>query len=224
MYDAKATRLSLMNLTINQFILKHDINPKNYKFTDFFDYYTKKNNIFVDRNIPHIEDRFFLGLTARSDYSTAIFLNPNVYKRRVNFSSCHELTHCLFDMNYNVPSQEFFNFENRETMYSMEEIKMEDLADAGAGVIMLPDIKMLDVLNSNKSYYRIADESKMSKSALYNRLLDFGIYSCGMSELTAVRAVRELQDTGKRSLFRMFLAGVHSTRGKQIINDFENAI
>lgn len=224
MYDAKATRLSLMNLTVNQFILKYDIDPATYNYTDFFNYYVNTNNIFVDNNIPVIEDRFFLGLTVRSDYSTAIFLNPKVYKRRINFSACHELTHCLFDMNYKIPSQEFFNVENKDAMYTLEEIEMEKLADAGAGVIMLPDIKALDALNSNKSFYLIADECRMSKSALFNRLLDFGIYSCGMSELTAIRAVRELQDSGKRSLFRMFLTGVHSTRGKQIIFDFENAI
>ena len=224
MYDAKATRLSLMNITINQFILKHEYDPMIYKFTDFFDYYTKNNNIFVDKNIPYIEDRFFLGLTARSDHSTAIFLNPNVFKRRINFSSCHELTHCLFDMNYKIQSQEFFNFENRANMYTPEELEMEDLADVGAGVIVLPDIKALNLLKSGKSFYLIADECGMSYSALYNRLLDFAVFSCGMSGITAIRAVKEFQDTGKRSLFRMFLSGVHATSGKQIIYDFENAI
>lgn len=224
MYDAKATRLSLTNLTVNQFMLKYDVDPADYLYTDFFNYYTKKNNIFVDKNIPFIEDRFFLGLTARSDYSTAIFLNPKVYKRRINFSSCHELTHCLFDMNYKIPSQEFFNVENRESMYTDEELEMEDLADAGAGVMMLPDIKAMILLQSEKSFYLIADECEMSHSALYNRLLDFAVFSCGMSNMTAVRAVKELQNTGKRSLFRMYLTGVHSTRGKQIIYDFENSI
>lgn len=224
MYDAKATRLSLMNLAVNQFLLKNDIDPISYNYTDFFDHYVKTNNIFVDNNIPVIEDRFFLGLTVRSDYSTAIFLNPKVYKRRINFSSCHELTHCIFDMNYKMPSQEFFNVENRDSMYTPEEMEMEELADAGAGVIMLPDIKALNVLSSEKSFYLIADECQMSRSALYNRLIDFGIYSCEMSEMTAIRAVKELQDTGKRSLFRMFLTGVHSTRGKQIVYDFENSI
>lgn len=224
MYDAKATRLSLMNLAVNQFLLKNDIDPISYNYTDFFDHYVKTNNIFVDNNIPVIEDRFFLGLTVRSDYSTAIFLNPKVYKRRINFSSCHELTHCIFDMNYKMPSQEFFNVENRDSMYTPEEMEMEELADAGAGVIMLPDIKALNVLSSEKSFYLIADECQMSRSALYNRLIDFGVYSCEMSEMTAIRAVKELQDTGKRSLFRMFLTGVHSTRGKQIVYDFENSI
>lgn len=224
MYDAKATRISLMNLTINQFLLKQDTDPIDYNYTSFFDHYVRTNNIFVDKNIPHIEDRFFLGLTARSNFSTAIFLNPKVYKRRINFSACHELTHCLFDMNYKVPSQEFFNFENKDAMYSDEELEMEELADVGAGVIMLPDIKALDLLTSNKSYYLIADECLMSYQALYNRLVEFGIFGCGMSEMTAIRAVKELQNTGKRSLFRMFLTGIHSTRGKQIVYNFENAL
>ncbi|EOH96349.1 ImmA/IrrE family metallo-endopeptidase [Enterococcus pallens] len=224
MDDLKATRLSLTNLILNQFLLKNEIQPAKYIFSDFFDSYTVMNNIKVDFDIPLIDENFFLGLTARSRYSTAIFLNKRVYKRRLNFSACHELIHCLFDMNQTEPSQTFFNVENRKEFYSEEEIIMEKLADSGAGAIMVPDIKILDYLNTNKSFALISDECSISHSALHNRLIDFGIYSCGMSQRAALTSTKELRYQGSRNGFRFYLTGSHVNKEKQIIFDYENAI
>ncbi|MGG5373539.1 ImmA/IrrE family metallo-endopeptidase [Enterococcus sp. AZ196] len=224
MDDSIATRLSLTNLTINQFLLKMDIDPKDYNFSDFVNHYTKENNITMDMGIPVINEEFFLGLTARSSYSTAIFINPRVFYKRKNFSICHEVIHCLFDLNYRTPSQQFFNVEDRENFYSEDEIYMENLADAGAGIILLPDIKLIHYFRTNKSYHLISDECQISRSALYNRLVEFAIYSCGMSEFSAVKATKLFQSTGDRSIFRMYLTGAHSDREKQIVYDFENAI
>ncbi|MGK0606746.1 ImmA/IrrE family metallo-endopeptidase [Enterococcus gilvus] len=224
MEDALATRLSLTNLTINQFILKNGTDPDNYQFHDFVEHYTETNNISIDLGLPFINEEFFLGMTARGLYSTAIFINPNVYFKRKNFSVCHEVVHCLFDMNYKIPSQEFFNVEDRNNFYTEEEMRIEKLADAGAGIILLPDIKLINYFKTNKSFHLISDECQISRSALYNRLVEFGFYNCGMSEMTSIRATKILQNTGDRSLFRMYLTGVHSDREKQIIYDFENAI
>ena len=224
MDDTLATRLSLTNLTVNQFILKNEIDPVDYTFNDFVTHYTETNNITLDLGLPFINEEFFLGMTARGLYSTAIFINPNVFFKRRNFSICHEVIHCLFDMNYKIPSQSFYNVEDRVNFYTEEEIRMENLADAGAGIILLPDIKLVHYFKTNKSYHYISDDCQISRSALYNRLVEFGVYNCGMSEETAARATKILQNTGDRSLFRMYLTGVHSTKEKQIIYDFENAI
>lgn len=225
MNDLKSNRMSLTSLTVNQFIIKNNIDPMEYVFTDFSDKYFRDNNIYVDYNIPFIEGRFFLGLTVRSLYSTCVFINPLANnKRSRNFSICHELAHCLFDLNYRIGEQEFFNFQNRDNMYTPEELIFEKLADGSAGIIMLPDIKLVHYFKTNKSYPLICDECQISHSALYNRLIDFGVYSCGMSELMAIRATKALQDSGDRSLFRMYLTGVNSDKEKQIIYKFQNAL
>nr|DAX04304.1 MAG TPA: IrrE N-terminal-like domain [Bacteriophage sp.] len=224
MEDLKGNRLTLSNLLVNQFLLKKNIKPEEYVFSEFVSDFIKTNGIKVVTQIPAIDEDFFLGVTVRSKKSICIFLNPNVYKRRANFSSCHEIAHCLFDMNMKKKTQQFFNIDNNPSFYADDDWQLELLANSSAGIIMLPDIKLVNYMKSNKSFYLIADECQMSKSALYNRLLDFGVYGCGMSEATAIQAVRLLQDTGDRSLFRMFLNGVHSNREKQIIYDYENSI
>lgn len=224
MEDLKAHRLALMTLLVNQFLLKNNIEPENYSFTDFISFYIKENRIKVVSQIPKIEEEFFLGVTVRSKKRICIFLNPDVFKRRFNFSTCHEVVHCIFDMNMKKKTQKFFNVDNNPAFYNEEEWILEKLANSAAGVIMLPDIKLIKYMKTNKSFRLISDECQISQQALYNRLVDFGIYSCGMSELTAVRATKNIQDLGDRSIFRMYLTGVHSTKEKQINYDYENSI
>lgn len=224
MEDQKRDRLALTNLLVNQFLNKNDIEPEQYIFRSFVSSYVKENSIKVVSGIPKIDEEFFLGVTVRSKKSICIFLNPRVYKRRIHFSSCHEVAHCIFDMNMQKKSQQFFNVDNKPSFYNENQLKTEKLANGSAGVIMLPDIKIVKYMTSNKSFHLIADECLMSKSALYNRLMDFAIYSCNMSSSTAVNAVKAFQTMGDRSQFRMSLTGAHSTCAKQIIYDFENAI
>lgn len=220
----KQNRLILTNLLVNQFLKKNDIEPEQYIFRNFVSSYVKENSIKVVSGIPDIDEEFFLGVTVRSKKSICIFLNPQVYKRRIHFSSCHEVAHCIFDMNMQKKTQQFFNVDNNPSFYSESQLKTEKLANGSAGVIMLPDIKIVKYMASTKSFHLIADECLMSKSALYNRLMDFAVYSCNMSSFTAINAVKTFQNTGDRSQFRMSLSGAHSSCEKQIIYDFENAI
>lgn len=87
------TRLCLTNIVANQFMLKKDIDTMDYCFDDLFIYFTEKNNINVIENIPKIEADFFLGVTVRSEYNIAVFINTNVYTPRKRFSKSHELNH-----------------------------------------------------------------------------------------------------------------------------------
>ncbi|MGX7223517.1 ImmA/IrrE family metallo-endopeptidase [Enterococcus raffinosus] len=222
--DLKSNRLSLINLLVNQFLLKNNMEPERYTYIDFISSYIKENKIKVVSEIPKIDEDFFLGVTVRSRKSICIFLNPDVYKRRFNFSTCHEIIHCIFDMNMKKRTQKFFNVDNNPSFYNEEEWILEKLANGAAGVIMIPDIKLVKYMKTNKSFRLISDECQISQQALHNRFVDFGIYSCGMRELTAVRATKNLQNYGDRSLFRMYLTGVHSTKEKQIIYDYENSI
>lgn len=106
--DLKGNRLSLINLLVNQFLLKENIEPEEYTFSDFISSYIKENKIKIISEIPIIDEEFFLGVTVRSKKSICIFLNPDVFKRRFNFSTCHEIIHCIFDMNMKKKTQKFF--------------------------------------------------------------------------------------------------------------------
>lgn len=224
MDDAINNRMTLMNIMINQFILKNRIEPIDYTFDLFFDWYTNENGIIVIRKNLPMEEEFLLGITVRSAYSIAIFINETSIKVRSNFSGCHELNHCIFDINLSETSQQFFNVENNPDFYNEVDFKKEVLANAGAGVIMLPDITLLQYLHTMKSFSLIAEENKMSKAALWNRLVQFGIQRCGFPRNLAISAATRLQREGKREVYHKFLSTWGSTGEKQIIMDFENCL
>lgn len=66
MEDLKSNRLSLINLLVNQFLLKEDIEPDEYTFLDFISSYIKEKQIKIISEIPVIDEEFFLGVTVRS--------------------------------------------------------------------------------------------------------------------------------------------------------------
>lgn len=217
-------RTSLVNILVNQFIQKNEIEPSKYDFEMFFDWYVKENRIdVIHQRFPMNED-FMLGVTVRSQYTTAIFINKTSSKNRSNFSKCHELNHCIFDMNKALPTQTFYNVENNTSFYTEDELKKEHLANVGAGAMMLPDIKVLEYLHNDKSFLRVADECKMSRAALYRRMIDFCVTKCEMSEKNAIILVRRFQDTKDKYFINQRLSGWGETKEKQIILDFENSI
>ena len=217
-------RLCLTNIVANQFILKKDTNPLSYCFDDFFSDFVEKNNIKVFENIPKIESEFFLGVTVRSENSIAIFINPDVYEPRKRFSKSHECNHILFDMNYKLKTQKLFNVDNNPTFYTTEELEQENLANAGAGVLMLPDIVIVKYLETNYSFYKMADNLRISNAALYNRLIQFCMNHFGYDSEYASSLIKRLQNTGGRQHINMALSGYGSTVKKQILLDFENSI
>ncbi|WP_455326632.1 ImmA/IrrE family metallo-endopeptidase [Enterococcus songbeiensis] len=217
-------RIMLTNLIVNQFMLKKGIDPEEYTHEIFFEDYVTRNSIAVVDRIPMIEAEFFLGVTVRSQRSTAIFLNQNATINRIRFSKCHELSHCLFDMNYRLPTQQFFNAGRKDNFYTEDEKVTESLANAAAGIIMTPDIKIVKFLHTEISFYRFAEMCRMSQAALYYRLIEFCVYSADMDEISAVRCVKKLQDTKDRYHIRSYLSGWGSTKEKEIVSDFENAL
>lgn len=224
MDDSLLTRLTLVNTLVNQFILKNNIDIMKYTFEDFFDWYLKTYSIDLVFDFLPMSEEFLLGVTVKSKFSTAMFINKTLTKNRSNFSKCHELMHIIFDLTETMETQQFFNVENNPSFYSPEDYKKELLANAGAGMLMMPDVTVLEYLKTMKSFPLIAEENKMSRAALWNRMIEFGIQRCGFDYNLSVRAIKRLQDTGNRDVYHKFLYTWGSTRGEQIILDFENCI
>ena len=224
MDDAITIRYALSNLLVNQYILKHNLDPASYTFDLFVRDYLKQQNITVDMNIPAIEEAFFLGVTVKKKSKIKIFLNPRIAKNRLNFSLCHEISHCQYDVSKTDNSQTFFNMEEHPFYYSESELFVEELANLSAGIIMLPDITLLKKLHTKKSFHTIAEEAKMSRSAFWRRLVNFGRIKCDMNEQLAQESARRFQTTGNKEIYHKFMSTWGSTVEKQIILDFENSL
>lgn len=119
--EAVNIRYILTNLLINQYILKHNLEPANYTFDMFVSDYLKRERIVVDTHIPAIEEAFFLGVTVKKKNKIKIFINPQISKNRFNFSICHEVSHCHYDVSKTDTSQTFFNMDENPTYYNGKE-------------------------------------------------------------------------------------------------------
>ncbi|MCB5951841.1 ImmA/IrrE family metallo-endopeptidase [Enterococcus sp. BWT-B8] len=224
MDEAVNIRYILTNLLINQYILKHNLEPASYTFDMFVSDYLKRERIAVDTNIPAIEEEFFLGVTVKKKNKIKIFINPRISKNRFNFSMCHEVSHCHYDVSKTEISQTFFNMDENPTYYNENELFIEELANLAAGIIMLPDITLLKKLHTKKSFHTIAEEAKMSRAALWKRMVNFGQIKCDMNEGLAHDSATRFQTMGNREVYHKFMSTWGSNIENQIIMDFENSL
>ncbi|MBL1228001.1 ImmA/IrrE family metallo-endopeptidase [Enterococcus sp. BWB1-3] len=224
MDEAVNIRYILTNLLINQYILKHNLEPASYTFDMFVSDYLKRERIAVDTNIPAIEEEFFLGVTVKKKNKIKIFINPRISKNRFNFSICHEVSHCHYDVSKTEISQTFFNMDENPTYYNENELFIEELANLAAGIIMLPDITLLKKLHTKKSFHTIAEEAKMSRAAFWKRMVNFGQIKCDMNEGLAHDSATRFQTTGNRDVYHKFMSTWGSNIENQIIMDFENSL
>lgn len=224
MDDAFNIRYSLTNLLVNQYLLKYNIDPLRYNFESFSTNFFENRKIKVKTNLPYIEDDYFLAVTVKKKKKVKVFINPNLSKNRWNFSLCHELIHCNFDLSRTDETQTLANQSGDNVYYSKEEQKVEELANLGAGIILLPDISIVKYLETNISFYKMAEELRMSSAALYIRLIQFCMFHFGYDSEYASNLIKRFQNTGGRQHINMALSGYGSTVKKQILLDFENSI
>lgn len=216
------TRLTETNQLINRFLLKEKIEPRDYLWKTYVLPYLKEQDIHLIEELPTSSMACFSAFTVKSRCSTAIFLNPNIPLGRKNFSICHELNHCLFDFNQITPAQSFFRMEENPSLYKKEELAVEHLANAGAGVFMLPDITILAYLDQPISFPKMAEQLEMTQAALYIRLTQFMLYRTGISLDQARRVINLFRYYGKKEALQRYLSGWGSTVRAQIILDYEN--
>lgn len=216
------TRLTETNQLINRFLLKEKIEPRDYLWRKYIFSYLKAQDIHLIESLPNSSMECFSAFTVKSRCSTAIFLNPNIPLGRKNFSICHEVNHCLFDFNQITPAQSFFSMEENPSLYKKEELEVEHLANAGAGVFMLPDITILAYLDQAISFQKMAEQLEMTQAALYIRLTQFMVCRTGISPNQARRVVNLFRYYGKKETLHRHLSGWGSMVRTQIILDYEN--
>ncbi len=214
-------RLDQTNNYINYFLLTHNQPPIDYCWKDFADHYIEENKIALITDLEGIDIRCYSAFTVKSSYTTAIFINPDIPEGRKNFSICHELSHHLYDFN-DAPSQSFFSVAENPSLYKLEEKRMEQLANASAGILMLPDISLIEHLEKKHSFPKMTDLLGMTPAALYIRLVQFLEYQCHVSENYARQLMNQFRYYGKLEGILRCLDGWGSTVKKQIWLNYEN--
>lgn len=127
-------------------------------------------------------------------------------------------------MNYKLKTQKLFNVDTNPSFYTAEELKQDHLANAGAGALMLPDIVIVKYLETNCSFYKIAENLKMSNAALYTRLVQFCTSYFKYDVEYSSNLIKRFQSSGNRQHINMALSSYGATIKQQIILDYENSI
>lgn len=218
-------RIESNNLLINRFLLENDINPIEYNWEMYFEKFIIDRKVEFINNPPRLSLDFYSGFTVKSNYTTAIFINPNMVKARQRFSAAHETDHITYDFDDTQPTQKFFNIEENTAFYTKEELEVEALANAGAGVKMLPDITIVKFMETDISFYKMADVLGLSYPALYTRLVQFCQLTLNISGSLASSLIQRFQNNKNDKYFiNQRLSGWGCTKKKEIEYAYQNSL
>lgn len=218
-------RIENNNLLINRFLLENDINPIEYNWEMYFEKFITDRKVEFINTPPRLSIDFYSGFTVKSKYTTAIFINPNMVKARQRFSAAHETDHIIYDFDDSQPTQKFFNVEENTAFYTKEELAVERLANVGAGVKMLPDITIVKFMETDISFYKLADALGMSFPALYTRLVQFCQTTLNINGSSASNLIQRFQNNKDDKYFiNQRLSGWGSAKKKEIEYAYQNSL
>lgn len=187
-----------------QFMKDQDISFLNYRFDYYFQFCTQENNIQV---LPHhFSNHKIEGLTVVDELGTSFSYERDNPKVKQNFTLCHELGHFILKHN---------GFYFTESVDNQEDV-LEREANIFSAVVLMPDIVLLSkIYYSCDSFHQVQNSLKVSKQALFFRLLDFlrEYYPDKDSEIK--QAVEAYIEGKNASIFRLF----HDIK-EQIIEEF----
>ena len=187
-----------------QFMKDQDISLLNYNFDYYFRFCIQQNNIQV---IPHhFSGQKIEGLTVVDELGTSFSYERDNPKVKQNFTLCHELGHFILKHDGDYFAESIANQENL----------LEREANIFSAVVLMPDIVLLSkIYYSCETFHQVKNSLKVSKQALFFRLLDFlrEYYSGKDSEIK--QAVETYIEGKNASIFRLF----HDIR-EQIIEEF----
>lgn len=182
----------------------NNISLLNYSFDYFFQYCIQKYQIQVISH--HFSNDKIEGLTVADELGISFSYERENPKVKQNFTLCHELGHFILKHNGNYFAESIDNQENL----------LEREANIFSAVVLMPDIVLLSKIYYNyETFHRVQDSLKVSKQALFYRLLDFlrEYYPDKDSEIK--QAVETYIEGKNTSIFRLF----HDIR-EQIIKEF----
>lgn len=216
-------RLVEANRLVNQHLLRNETEIMEYNWQQFVYPILESNNVkVVPFRFNGVASELQAGSLVIRNSKAKIFYNSTMIKSRINFTICHETGHFIFDTNYGETPEYLASSWLGE--YDDDEVFNEKLTDATAGVIMCPDIVILKYMETDLSFIRMAENLKMSKSALYVRLIQFIYTKIGCKESHAVELVNKFRYTNDRYFIYSRLASWGSTKKKDIIYDYENCL
>lgn len=218
-------RIESNNLIINRYLLEKGIDPIEYNWEMYFDSFIRDREIEFINTPPRLSLDFYSGFTVKSNYTTAIFINPNMVKTRQRFSAAHETDHIIYDFDDSKPTQKFFNVEENTAFYTAEELEVEALANAGAGVKMLPDITIVKFMETDISFYKMADILGMSFPALYTRLVQFCQTTLNVNSSSAISLIQRFQNNkNDKHFINQRLSGWGCTKKDEIEYMYQNSL
>ena len=203
--DELYTRISKFTKhVLYQYMKDNNISLLNYSFDYFFQYCIQKYQIQVISH--HFSNHKIEGLTVADELGISFSYERENPKVKQNFTLCHELGHFILKHNGNYFAESIDNQENL----------LEREANIFSAVVLMPDIVLLSKIYYNyETFHRVQDSLKVSKQALFYRLLDFlrEYYPDKDSEIK--QAVETYIEGKNTSIFRLF----HDIR-EQIIKEF----
>ena len=175
------------------YIKEEEISTLNYHFHYYFDYCIHENNIQVISH--HFSNHKIEGLTVIDKLGTSFSYEQDNPVTKRHFTLCHELGHFILkhDGSYFTES-----VDNQESIIERE-------ANVFSAIVLMPDIVLLSkIYYSCDSFQKVKEDLKVSKQALYFRLIDLlRVYKVD-TESAIKQAVDEYLDGQNASLHHYF--------------------
>lgn len=149
-----------------------------YNFEVLQEYVTSKYNVLISFiSFGSVLDDYYDGITMRTPTSDRclIHIKKNMIPTRQNFTLCHELSHYIWDFKLGERIGGFQSFSSKTELSETKPIE-EWMADASAGVFMIPDACLKYCIDNDYTFSQIMQKFKISKQALKMRLLQVSEY------------------------------------------------
>jgi hypothetical protein len=176
-----------------QYIRDNNIPLLKYNFNWFFQYYVKKNKIKVISH--HFSNSKIEGLTIIDEYGISFSFERDNPLVKQNFTLCHELGHFILRHSGSCFAE---SVDNQEDVLERE-------ANIFSAVVLMPDIVLLSkIYYSCDSFQKVKEDLKVSRQALYFRLIDLlRVYQVD-TESAIKQAVDEYLEGQNASLHNCF--------------------
>lgn len=175
------------------FMKDEGISTLHYHFHYYFNYCVHENNIQVISH--HFSNHKIEGLTVIDELGTSFSYEHDNPVTKRNFTLCHELGHFILKHEGSYFTE---SVDNQESILERE-------ANVFSAIVLMPDIVLLSkIYYSCDSFQKVKEDLKVSRQALYFRLIDLlRVYQVD-TESAIKQAVDEYLEGQNASLHNCF--------------------
>ena len=162
MLDELYSRVSkITKQSLYFFMKKEEVSILNYHFRYYFDHCIDQNRIQVISH--HFSNHKIEGLTIIDELGTTFSYEEDNPETKRHFTLCHELGHFILKHDGSFFTE---SVDNQESILERE-------ANVFSAIILMPDIVLLSkIFYACDSFQKVKEDLKVSKQALYFRLID----------------------------------------------------